>query len=451
MIAQLSSRRSRQGSILMVTLCIAIIIGVVLIACLNLVKSQNQAVVRSQAWNACMPVIEAGIEEAMAHLNNPANVSFAVNGWTQIGDVYSGTRNLQGDFYFVNIFLSNLYQPVIGCTGYVRAPVLVAEANHALCAAAGVYFGGTPYVSRVVQVGTRKQPSFSKAMVAKERIQMNGNNIETDSFDSSDPNYCTPTGTYDPAKAKDNGDVATTSGLINSLGVGNANIKGRLHTGAGGSASLGPNGVVGSMAWHLGGNTGIQPGWFADDMNVYFPDVELPWKSGAFAPGSGTVTGVVYKYLLTGGNYELSALSLASSEKMAVTGNAVLLVNGNVDVKGGIDILPGGSLTLYVVGANTTIGGTGVNNTGKAGNFIYLGLPSNTSLVLPSNGDFVGAIYAPSVSLVLGAGGSSDLNFVGACVAKTVSVNGHYKFHYDEALGKQGPWKNYTIVSWVEL
>src|SRR5215510_14688840 len=107
MIAQLSSRRSRQGSILMVTVCIAIIIGIVLIACLNLVKSQNQAVVRSQAWNACMPVIEAGIEEAMAHLNNPANVSFAVNGWTQNGDVYSRTRNLQGDFYFVNIFLSN--------------------------------------------------------------------------------------------------------------------------------------------------------------------------------------------------------------------------------------------------------------------------------------------------------------------------------------------------------
>jgi hypothetical protein len=451
MIRHRSFRRSRQGSILMVTVCIGIIIGVVLIACLNLVKSQNQAVVRSQAWNACMPVLEAGIEEAMAHLNNPNNVSFAVNGWAQTGDVYSRYRALNNDFYLVNLFMSNMYQPVIVCTGYVRAPVLVAEANHALCAAAGVYVGGVQYVSRTVQVVTRKRPTFSKAMVAKDRIQMNGNNIETDSFDSSDPNYCTTNGLYDPTKAKDNGDVATVSGLMNSIGIANANIKGHMSTGPGGSATVGPNGVVGSMAWHLGGNTGVEPGWFTDDMNVYFPEVEKPWNGGAFAPGSGTVTGVVYKYLLTGGNYELGSLSLSSSEKMAVTGNAVLYVTGSLDVKGGIDILPGGSLTLYVAAKDAVIGGTGVNNTGKAGNFIYLGLPQNKTLGLPSNGDFVGAIYAPNMAFTLSGGGSTSLHFVGACVTKTISVNGHYKFHYDEALRSLGPWKNYTIISWLEL
>src|SRR2546422_6550719 len=34
-------------------------------------------------------------------------------------------------------------------------------------------------------------------------------------------------GRYDPAKAKDEGDVATNSGLVNTINVGNADIKGR--------------------------------------------------------------------------------------------------------------------------------------------------------------------------------------------------------------------------------
>src|ERR1043166_550936 len=63
-------RQNGNGSILMITVCLSFIIGIVLVSCLSLVKSQNQAVALSQAWTVCMPVMEAGIEEAMAHLNN---------------------------------------------------------------------------------------------------------------------------------------------------------------------------------------------------------------------------------------------------------------------------------------------------------------------------------------------------------------------------------------------
>ena len=443
--------RNSRGSILMVTLVLSFTIGIVLLSCLSLVKSQNQAVARSQAWNACIPVIEAGIEEAMAHLNNQRETTYTVNGWTQDGVVYWRERALGDSFYSVNITLADPLRPVIVCTGYVRMPVLVAEANGPLLADSAVGVDGLQYICRAVQVVAQRHPTFAKAMVAKESIDMNGNNIQTDSFDSMDPNHSTLTGGYDPAKASDKGDVATLSGLADSLGVGNANIKGHVQTGAGGSIDIGPGGVVGSMDWHNAGNTGIQPGWWSDDLNVYFPDVERPFNGGAFVPTSGSVTGYVYKYLLTDGNYELSNLTLASKEKMAITGNAVLLVDGNVTVIGGIDILPGGSLKLYVAGANTVLGGSGVNNTGRATNFVYYGLPSNTSFTLPSNGDFIGAIYAPSCNFTLSGGGSTDLNFCGACVTRTVGVNGHYKFHYDESLGRFGPWRDFVIISWVEL
>ncbi len=54
-------RRRQRGSILMLTVCLSFIIGIVLVSCLSLVKSQNQAVARSQAWNVCMPIIEATV------------------------------------------------------------------------------------------------------------------------------------------------------------------------------------------------------------------------------------------------------------------------------------------------------------------------------------------------------------------------------------------------------
>ena len=441
-------KRASEGSVLMVTVFLGVVIGFVLISTLSLVNSQNQSVVRSQAWNACIPVIEAGVEEAMAHLNNKNEVSYAVNGWVQNGETYSRFRALDDSFYTVKIILTNLVRPVIVCTGYVRAPLLFANPG---LAAAGVDISGVQYIPRAVEVVARREPYFVKAMVAKQRINMNGNNIETDSFDSSDPNHSTPLGLYDPAKAKDNGDVSTTSGGANIIGVGNANIKGRLRTGAGGTVSLGANGVVGSLAWHAAGSKGIEPGWSTDDMNVYFPPVGVPFTGGAFAPVSGVVTGYTYKYLLTGGNYEMSSLTLGSKERMAISNSTVLYVKGDVDITGGIDILPGGSLQLYVGGNNASLGGVGVNNAGQATNFVYMGLPSNNSLTLPSNGDFTGAIYAPDTDLKLNGGGATTLHFSGACVTRNIAVSGHYKFHYDEALRGFPMWKNYVIFSWIEL
>lgn len=436
------------GSVLIVTVFLGIVIGFVLISTLSLVNSQNQSVVRSQAWNNCVPVLEAGIEEAMAHLNNKKESSFAVNGWAQSGDTYSRFRALDDSFYVVRIVMTNPVQPSIICTGYVRAPLLFANPG---LAAAGVDIGGVQYIPRAVEVVARKEPLFSRGMVALLGINMNGNGIGTDSFDSSDPNHSTPQGLYDPAKAKDNGDVATTSGGTNIVNVGNADIKGRLRTGAGGTITLGPGSTVGSLGWHAAGSSGIEPGWSTDDMNIYFPPVEPPFSGGAFTPTSGTVTGYTYKYLLTGGNYEISSLTIGGSERIGISNTTVLYVTGDVDIKGGIDILPGGSLSLYVAGNNASLGGTGINNAGHATNFVYYGLPSNKNLTLPSNGDFTGAIYAPSTAFKLSGGGSTTINFSGACITESVFVSGHYKFHYDEALRRFGPWKDYVIISWVEL
>lgn len=447
---QPSANSCRRASVILATICVSVVVGIVLVCCINLVNSQNRSVVRSQSWNICIPLLEAGIEEAMAHLNNKNETSYSANGWKKVGDDYYRSRPIGEGFYDVKISITNPLQPTIVCTGYVRAPLVLSDSGHSLLASA-VDVGGVRYIYRAVRAVARRSARFPAPMLAKNKINMNGNNIQTDSFDSTDLAYSTPTGLYDPSKPKDNGDVVTLARGTNIINVGNANIKGHLRTGPGGTAGFNANATVGSLGWHAAGNKGIESGWATDDMNMEFDEVIRPNTAGALPPISGVVTGRVYKYLLTGGLNILPSLTVGSKEKIGVTNRTILVVDGNVDIRGAIEIHPGGALELYVGGADAYIGGQGVNNTGRATNFVYYGLPTNKKLNLPSNGDFTGVICAPNADLQLNGGGSTDLHFTGSCVMNNITVNGHYKFHYDESLANLGPKRDFVIVSWLEL
>src|SRR6185436_9834858 len=89
--------RAKTGSILVTTILFCSLIGVVLVAYLSMVGSQRKAVFRSQIWNECIPMCEAGIEEAMSHLNHNATVNnFAINGWVLSNGAYRKERSLNG-------------------------------------------------------------------------------------------------------------------------------------------------------------------------------------------------------------------------------------------------------------------------------------------------------------------------------------------------------------------
>jgi hypothetical protein len=116
-----------------------------------------------------------------------------------------------------------------------------------------------------------------------------------------------------------------------------------------------------------------------------------------------------------------------------------------------IQLAPGATLKLYVGGSSGSIAGNGVVNPGIPMNFIYYGLPGNTSLSYSGNGTFTGVIYAPNADFTLNGGGNSTYDFVGASISKTVSMNGHFNFHYDEALAKYGPKRGFVVTSWNEM
>jgi hypothetical protein len=421
------------GSALLMSLLIVGVMAVALGSYLMLIQNEAHAMMRSISWNSGIPVAEAGLEEALTHISVCGTNSFQNNGWvlTQ-GKFLMKTRLVDGQPYVVGISMS--LPPVIVAQGKTLAPL------------------GTNYISRTLKVRTCFNALFAKAMVARLAVKLNGNDIDVDSFDSGDPTYST-NGCYDQSKRKDNATVATNSGDPNMLSAGNANIRGKIATGPGGLAGAGPNSCIGSNAWHDAGKKGIQPGAATDDMDVSFFPVTCPVKLSSFSPPSETVGATNYNYVMGDGDWTITG-GQSFGGKVLVNGRARLLVTSDISFSGSdyIYIQPGASLELYVSAPHASLGGQGIqNDTGLASSFVYYGLPANTSLSFSGNAAFVGAIYAPDADFSMGGGGKNTYDFAGACVTRTITMNGKFNFHYDERLALAGPNRGYIATSWDEL
>ncbi|MCI0747323.1 MAG: hypothetical protein L0Y58_18110 [Verrucomicrobia subdivision 3 bacterium] len=460
---------SIRGNTLILTVVVTGLIGFLLAAYLGLVKSQNVATMRSQAWNASIPVIEAGIEDALTHINTRLTNELTGDGWEKRGNIYITRRWVGQDYYDVTIsnwvvgMVSN--SPIIESRGYVVAPLIVASAPLPFFANVTPSIqpseSNKKYVARGIRCKTVQDWLFSKGMVAKGPIDLNGRNIETDSFDSSDPLHST-NGVYDASTRKDNGDIATNSGVTNSLSIGNAQIYGRVSTGPGGLPDIGPQGCVGDFAFHtVNPNQGdIQTGYFKDDMNVDFSEVKNPFTGGWSTPGPEVVDGVAYAYVLRGpGDYVLTDLTLsgvgpAAAQMLIIGENVRLKVMSTLDItgNGAIIISTNSSLQMFVYAPVVNLGGNGViNYAGNALDFEYWGMKSNTKLNFFGNGTFTGTIYAPEADFNLVGSGSTTYDFMGASITKSVTMNGNFRFHYDEALAKYGPPRGYIVTSWDEM
>jgi hypothetical protein len=434
------------GSVFIVILVITGLMGVTLASYLHMVSNQNTSIMRSMAWNEAVAISEAGIEEAMAHLNRN-RTNRARDGWVLDGTNVVKEKTIRGQKFktYIDAFAD---RPAIVSEGWVKNPKT----------------GEMLPRPRNVRVTTTNDAIFAKGMVAKGSIDLAGNGIVSDSFDSTTETASTG-GRYDPAKRRDKGDVATNSSVIDSLNAWNAEIYGRASTGPGGNVKL-HNGTVGSLAHHASGVGGIEPGWTTDDMNVYFPDVDYPYGSFTevnsinipiYLPSGTSLVdgaGVYFEYRSFGGYFKLkNGLSL-NNKKLYIESDTTLLIESGFSISGNgaIIIATNANLQIYMAGATTSIGGNGiVNKSGRAANFSYWGMPSNTAINIQGNGDFIGTLYAPQAALAMGGGGSTGDDFMGALVTASVTLNGHYEFHYDESLGVFGPRRGYTIVTWNEI
>lgn len=459
-----SKVRRQQGVALMITVIIVLIGAATLASYLLLTENEASSVGRSQMWNNSMTLTEAGVEEALAFMNKyegsfsmitnwATPASAAQDGWTVNGNIYTMTRTVSTNsgYFTVKIDNSNPDQPSITSQGYAytyfssaQSPFMLAQVGATLPSS------GPSTTLRTVKVTTVWSPLFPDAIDSIKPINLNGNNVVVDSFNSTNPAYSDMTsygyGTYDSAKAEAHGNVSTDSKIFDALNVGNANIYGKVNTGPGGTISINNNGYVGPLPQQ---GSGIQPGYSNDTMNVTFPDVVLPANASSWWSVPST-------YVITNsGYYYLPSISFSGWQNLDIEApNVTIYVAGNISMTGHSSITLGTNVvnvTMYVAGPTVSIGGNGVqNNTYHASAFSLYGLPSLTSMSLQGNGVFAGTVYAPEAAFSYGSSGNTG-TYVGALVANSVTLGGTSNFHYDESLATTGPARGFIPTGWTEV
>ncbi len=301
---RLSRKLKQAASALLVTMVLGGILCLFVMYYLSLIQQQNVLSVRSQAWNIAIAVTEAGIEEGLQALNSSDTTAPAGAGtiWHFDGTLYWRTNNdasLGGNWYEVSI---NTGLRQITARSYVALPAMAANTPEVFLAVAAV---PTPsanrfLVSRAVRVRYQKGGLYLAPLVAKHLIDLKGNGVLTDSFDSQSL-WMSFFGQYDATKFTpgDKGDVASNDGVVSTISVQNANIYGKAHTGAEGTVTVGSQGAVGTHAWQAAGNKGFQEGYVLNDANFTFPEPSLPYSSGLPLGGPQTIVTVTYDYTQT--------------------------------------------------------------------------------------------------------------------------------------------------------
>ena len=431
--ATTTPRVGESGSIMMITVIAACLLGITLGSYLLMVRAESVSVARSQAWNAALAVAGAGVEEALAALNQnaagqlsnwgPPDIS--TSGWPHSPIGYGPISRALTSGSITNgtysVFITTNLPSIIYSTGYVTVPALSAR------------------ISRVIRViTTTNVPLFTVAAAAKTNIILayNLNNL-SDSFDSAVAPYSTQTN-------KSNGGLACMSGTVD-LGYRRAF----------GDVLLGPTAQLADN------ESQYVVGKMRNDFNAEFPDITLPSKAGWMSNmPSYTNSGVVYKYACpvscgSSQNYDVTG-GLNGSLYVAPTVDARLAISGNVTISN-LYIAGGGKLTVFMSGANFTLTGKMTVESGYSTNFCYLGLPGNTTFRLPphSSGtnisNFFGTVYAPGANLSGDGDYSNDYRLIGSFVAGSINLVGWFSFHYDENLLRVGPRRGYLVSSWQEL
>jgi hypothetical protein len=269
-------------------------------------------------------------------------------------------------------------------------------------------------------------------------IDLNGNGIMTDSFNSANTNLST-NGRYDPLKTSTNGSIASLEGLVD---VGNATVNGSVYLGPTASSSI-LNGTI--------------TGGISNDWNASFEDVVLPTSQplpATLAPSPVTIDGVSYQYVFgyplpTSGYYQIANWH-SQNIYIGTNSHITLLLTGTA-AAGAIRVAGmstnAAKLTIYMDGPSIALSSAAVVDGGLASCLSYYGTTNNIAISLGGTADFVGTIYAPEAAIHAGGGGT----IIGAIVALSVVMNGHVTFHFDEALPLHGPIGGFVAKSWSEL
>lgn len=411
-----SHRRHAAGSALVSAACASAVLAIFIASLLGYVTSEYNIGRRSHQWSQALYLAEAGAEIGFAEFNyhyfKGGSGFQSSRGWTDLGGgLYSLTTNGLTDTAGRSLGDIKIIVAGVGTSSPYMYGIGTCYSS---------LFGGTNIV-RAVKVTLVNSPRFPVGLMSRNDINMNGNNFYSDSYDSTDSTKST-SGRYDSSKKQSNGDVATNSGLTDSVNIGNADVYGRVYTGPEDTVTMGPNGSIGPtfIAADRADTVAeaLANGWIRQDFSADVPGVSLPsGLSGASSLGNINNTTVI-----SGGDWRASGISLSGTKTLTISGTVRLYVTGSVSVSGN-----------GVVNDSTAP----INNQ-------WFGLSNSTSWSVSGNGEWIGTVYAPNADLSVSGNGVIN----GAVVANSLTLGGNAAFHYDESLESSGGNVGYRVASW---
>lgn len=470
--------RGDNGSVVIVAMTLAVALAMLAGGYISLTSQSMRNTQRTFHLNTAFNLAESGAEYAVWCLKH--TWTLPTNTWT--GDAstksYVGSvdnpiyTDAQGNkaFFKVRVTNANTPNPTVFAEGIVVPPI------------------GRP-VAKQIRVRLSNGGLFANGLVAKDRLTLNGGEIDSYRSSLGDP-VASPRG-YDIT-------VASTAIEIGDISVGSAaDIYGSVAIGAdsqagfvstiqgqiiGPTTNRGDDGVI-----QQGGNI-IDTNRIAYDYTQDFPDVTVP------PPGAGTIVATALpaanaQNIIVVGNstgtptvrYQLTSVSIPNGTTLMVVGPVEFNVATDFTVSGNaaLVVVDGtttvttrvGSLTSYTnytgtgtaklyVGGNIAISGNGsLNAPYKPEALRVYGTLSEAayeaggrqSITVGGNGNLTSAIYAPNADLVMNGGGSTGY-IAGAAVGRSVRVNGSgYRFRYDKDLENLTEEDNYRVTAWAEL
>jgi hypothetical protein len=436
--------KKNQGSVLLVCLGAALIIGFALTSYLLMIQGENQQVARSQGWNNSMVLTESGVEEGLALVNKLVGVTPYTSGWTNTAvssdgwtwtpstKLYTLQRNVPNGYYKVwvtNVDSSTVWIKSMGNFYFTNKTVQsIQRSVLASAAISGVYQG---------------------ALMTKQTINLSGS-ATIDSYNSTDPLHSS-NGVYVASMRSANANVMSMASTANSIRMSGGNIYGHVYYAAGGSINQSGSATIGDTSF---AGPGIQSGWSAGTANVTIPDApalpSVAWQPMPAPVGINyTITGsgpgtITYVQIPSGfGN-------LSGSATITITNGPVYLdIEGNFQMSGSSALIvsPGASLKAWINENSFQVSGSGVvNGTGSSTNVTFYGTPNCTTIQYSGSSAFIGSLNAPYANVQW----SGSAAIYGAVVANSFDDSGGSALHFDEALfvKNQGA---YLVGSWQEV
>lgn len=383
---------------------------------------------RTMNMQRALNLAEAGLEEALLGLSEDS-----WSRWTMVsaGVYYTSDSSISfGDGSTGKITI------IASTTG--TTPIIAAEGRVS-------NVGGDDAVKQVF-ITLKTRSMFANGLTAKDSITFSGNNVLVDAYDST-------LGVWDSfSNSADEGSVATVAVIADALSSGNGTVWGYGATG-GATPDVGPNGWIGSKAnYNPFDSNGYEDSRVTTDFTSDFPDVVIPSNSVDYTtmPEDGTIgvrAGFSPKV------YKLASYSNRNNKMLTIDGPVIVIIDGDMDIKGEIEITEYGSAEFYVAG-DASFGGNGVANMTNKPEAMQLygtvGSGGSQSIKIHGNGQAAAIVYAPYADVTMnGAGSSGEMS--GAVVGKTIKLTGNANFHYDLNLKNFNSDGAYQLGYWQEL